>query len=73
MAKPRASLWEAEAGRKWIVPFGGGGGKVFKIGKQPINAQAQAFYNAVTPKDNEGDRVGPEWSLRLQVQLLFPK
>ena len=65
--------WEAADGRTWIVPFGGGGGKVFKIGKQPINAQAQAFYNAVTPKDNEGDRVGPEWSLRLQVQLLFPK
>ena len=65
--------WEEPAGRKWIVPFGGGGGKVFKIGKQPINSQIQAFYNAVTPKDNEGDRVGPEWSLRLQLQLLFPK
>ena len=65
--------WEAPDGRKWIVPFGGGGGKVFKIGKQPINSQIQAFYNAVTPTDNEGDRVGPEWSLRLQFQLLFPK
>ena len=65
--------WEEPAGRKWIVPFGGGGGKVFKIGRQPINVSVQAFYNAVTPKDNEGDRVGPEWSLRLQLQLLFPK
>jgi len=65
--------WEGEDGRKWIVPFGGGGGKVFKIGKQPINSQIQAFYNAVTHTDNEGDRVGPEWSLRLQIQLLFPK
>ena len=65
--------WEAAAGQKWIVPFGGGGGKVFKIGKQPINASVQAFYNAVTPKDEEGNRIGPEWSLRLQLQLLFPK
>jgi len=65
--------WTESADRRWIVPFGGGGGKVFKIGKQPINAQVQAFYNAVTIKDIEGDRTGPEWSLRLQFQLLFPK
>ena len=67
------SDWTKPASAGWIVPFGGGGGKIFKIGSQPINGSIQAFYNVVTPKDEEGNRVGPEWSLRLQLQLLFPK
>ena len=61
------SNWEADSSDKWTVPFGGGIGKVFKIGKQPININAQAFYNVEKPD------YGPDWSARLQVQLLFPK
>jgi hypothetical protein len=67
------SDWTKQANEGWIVLFGGGGGKIFKIGRQPINGSVQAFYNVVTPKDDDGNRVGPEWSLRLQLQLLFPK
>ena len=59
--------WEATSGNKWTVPFGGGFGKIFNIGTQPANAQIQAFYNVIKP-DN-----GPNWQLRLQFQLLFPK
>jgi len=59
--------WNATSGEKWIVPFGGGVGKVFKLGKQPININAQGYYNAVKP-EGWGD-----WQMRLQVQLLFPK
>ena len=59
--------WEADSDNTWTVPFGGGVGKVFRIGKQPMNAQVQAFYNAMRP-DN-----GPDWTLRLQLQFLFPK
>ena len=59
--------WKADSGNQWTVPFGGGVGKIFRIGKQPMNAQAQAFYNAVKP-DN-----GADWTLRLQLQFLFPK
>ena len=58
--------WEAASGQKWTVPFGGGVGKLFP-GKPPINTQVQVFYYVVKP-DN-----GPDWSLRLQVQFLFPK
>ena len=58
--------WNAADGQKWIVPFGGGIGKVFKMGKQPININAQGYYNAVRP-DGWGD-----FQMRLQVQLLFP-
>jgi len=59
--------WNAASGEKWVVPFGGGIGKVFKIGKQPINVNAQGYYNAVKP-----DAWGA-WQMRLQLQLLFPK
>jgi hypothetical protein len=59
--------WKAESGQQWVVPFGGGFGKIFKIGSQPLHAQVQAFANVVKP-DN-----GADWSMRLQLQLLFPK
>ncbi len=59
--------WEASEGNQWIVPFGGGGGKIVKIGKLPLNLQAQVFYNVVKP-DGYGSM-----SLRLQAQLMLPK
>ncbi len=60
--------WEADAGNKWTVPLGGGVGKVFRLGSQPMNANAQAYYNVVTPDD-----FGANWQFRFQLQLLFPK
>lgn len=51
----------------WLVPVGGGFGKVHRIGKQPINLSAQAFYNAERPQS------AGAWSTRFQLQLLFPK
>lgn len=59
--------WKARSGDRWLVPLGGGAGKLFNIGKQPVNANLQAYYNVESPA------LGPEWSLRFQVQLLFPK
>lgn len=59
--------WKGKSGQRWTVPVGGGMGKIFHIGKQPINAQFQSFYNVEKPKN------GPEWSLRFQLQFLFPK
>ena len=59
--------WEANSDNTWTVPIGGGVGKIFKIGKQPVNGQISAYDNVVTP-DN-----GADWQLRLQLQFLFPK
>ena len=59
--------WNADSSQRWIVPFGGGIGKVFTIGKQPVNVNAQVYNNVVKP-DGWGD-----WQMRLQLQLLFPK
>ena len=69
--------WEAE-GEKWTVPFGGGGGKLLKLGKLPVDVQIQAFWNAVTStvRDNEipgNDGAAADWSLRFQFKMLFPK
>ena len=59
--------WEADSGERWTVPFGGGFGKVFRIGKQPMNINTQVFYNVEKPTN------GAEWQWRFQLQLLFPK
>ena len=59
--------WEASSGEKWTVPFGAGFGKVFRIGKQPINGSAHVYYNVEKPT------YGADWTLRLQLQFLFPK
>jgi hypothetical protein len=59
--------WKATSGNKWTVPVGGGGGKIFHLGHQAINAYVQAFDNVVQPHE------GGTWTLRLQMQLLFPR
>jgi hypothetical protein len=59
--------WKADGNDTWTVPIGGGAGKIFKIGKLPVNCQAQVFYNVASPDG------GAEWQLRIQFQLLFPK
>ena len=58
--------WRAE-GEQWLVPVGGGVGRLFRIGNQPINASLQAYANVVKP-DVFGDV-----TIRAQIQFLFPK
>jgi hypothetical protein len=59
--------WKADSGQQWTVPLGGGIGKIFHLGKLPVNTTLQAYYNVVHP-DN-----GANWQLRAQVQFMFPK
>lgn len=59
--------WKANSDQRWIIPFGGGAGKVFKIGKLPVNLNAQIYYNAVKPD------IAGNWQSRIQIQFLFPK
>ena len=58
--------WLAAPGQQWTVPVGGGFGRVFRLGDQPINAQVQAFYNVERPTG------ASDWQLRFDVALLFP-
>jgi hypothetical protein len=59
--------WQADSDDTWTVPIGGGVGKIFHLGKLPVNSQISAYYNVETPT------YGPDWQLRVQVQLMFPK
>lgn len=58
--------WKAESGQRWTVPVGGGVGKLFKLGKLPINTSLQGYYNVERP------RFAADWQLRFQVQFLLP-
>ena len=59
--------WKADSSQRWTVPLGGGIGKIFHLGKLPVNTQLSAYYNVVKP-DN-----GANWQIRVQAQFMFPK
>jgi hypothetical protein len=59
--------WTAVSGNRWTVPIGGGVGKIFRIGSQPINTSLQAFDYLIRTS------LGPSWAIRFQVQFLFPR
>ena len=59
--------WKADSEDRWTVPFGIGVGRIFHVGRQPMNAQIAFYYNAISPD------FGPDWTLRVKLQFLFPK
>ena len=59
--------WTAEQGQKWWIPVGGGGGKMFNIGKLPMDLSTQLFYYAARPDG------GPDWEWRVTLKFIFPK
>jgi hypothetical protein len=59
--------WEATNGGRWVVPFGGGLGRIMKLGAQPVSITGQFYGNAVHPPG------ASSWTMRLQFALLFPK
>jgi hypothetical protein len=59
--------WKAPGSQQWTVPVGAGGGRAFRLGKQAMNAQLQAFDDVTHPRGTGN------WTLRVQFQLLFPK
>ena len=60
--------WDAaNSDDRWVVPVGGGFGKLLRVGRRPVNASLSAYNNVERPA------LGPKWLLKRQVQLLFPK
>lgn len=59
------SDWTAKPGQKWTVPVGGGVGRIFKVGIQPLNARVQFW------KDVKQPTFGPSWTMQAQIQFLF--
>ncbi len=58
---------DTTGGNVWTVPFGGGVGRIMRLGFQPVNWTVQFYGNAVHPQG------GSPWSMRLQLALLYPK
>ncbi len=59
--------WEATNGGRWVVPFGGGIGRVMRLGMQPVNVQLGFYGNAIHPIN------ASRWSTRAVIVFLFPK
>jgi hypothetical protein len=59
--------WRASNGNTWTVPFGGGAGRIMKLGFQPVNLSATFYGNGVYPTGTSS------WNMRLQIAFLFPK
>ena len=57
--------WQSTSGQ-WILPVGGGVGRLFRVGRQPMNASIQAYGNVIKPDGFGGVTV------RAQIQFLFP-
>jgi hypothetical protein len=59
--------WRATGNDTWNVPFGGGVGRIMKLGFQPVNLSAEFYGNAKYPTG------ASPWTMRLSFTLLFPK
>jgi len=59
--------WDADSSQRWTIPIGGGAGKLFKIGNQPINSRLEVYYNVERADD------APDWQMVFMFQFLFPK
>jgi hypothetical protein len=61
--------WRAGDGDKWLMPVGGGLGRVTNIGAAPVNWSVTAYANVIRPDTLPS----PRWQLRLQLALLYPQ
>lgn len=59
--------WSAPSAERWVVPLGGGVGKIVKFCGKPLNLNLHAYYNVERPTD------APDWQLRFTTQFIFPK
>ena len=59
--------WEASSGNRWVVPLGGGVGRIMRLGPQPVNISVQFYGNAIHPAG------ASPWGMRMQIQFLYPK
>jgi hypothetical protein len=59
--------WEQTHGGRWVLPLGGGPGRVWRLGHQAVNVQSFFYGNAVHPPG------ASSWTFKMAFTLLFPK
>ena len=67
-----SSDWAHPNGVGWIVPVGRGLGYAFRLANQPMQISLESYYNAMKPTF-AGEELLGDWTIRTQVQVLFPK
>jgi hypothetical protein len=58
--------WRASSRDQWLVPVGGGVGKMVMLGSRPVDFSGTFYGNVVTPTGF------PTWQMNLQMTLLYP-
>jgi hypothetical protein len=58
---------DTTAGSVWTIPFGGGAGRIMRLGYQPVNIAVNFYGNAVHPPG------ASNWGMQIQIALLYPK
>jgi hypothetical protein len=61
--------WNERSGDIWLVPIGGGIGKITRLGLQPVNVTVQAYANVQRPEVTPS----PTWQVKFQLAFLYPK
>ena len=52
---------------EWIIPVGGGIGKIFHFGGMPVDLRLSAYWNVEAPEP------AADWFAEFQVKFMFPK
>jgi hypothetical protein len=61
--------WNAPSGNAWLVPIGGGMGRIMRLGFQPVNVSVQIYGYVKRPDVLPS----PTWQLKFQIAFLYPK
>jgi hypothetical protein len=59
--------WTQVLGERWLVPVGGGAGRTFKLGRQPVDVNVTVYRNVIRPSS----LLSPKWQLSAQITLLI--
>jgi hypothetical protein len=62
------SDWGSAPDKRWTVPVGGGAGKVFHVGAQPVKFAVDAYYDPIRPAGT-----GPLWEVTATLTFLFAR
>jgi hypothetical protein len=61
--------WNGMSENRWLVPVGGGIGKIFSVGKQSLDGTLLLYRNVVRPAMIPSAK----WQMTAQLALLYPK
>jgi hypothetical protein len=61
--------WADSGDGRWLIPFGGGVGRTFNIGRQAVDWNVALYHNTIRP----APRLFPKWQLSTQFTLIYPR